>query len=133
MKWYLCFVVAMLFAALISLTAHGAGCDQEGRAGMSHENKGVDEAVEHQHEMKPETSGDGEAAKYQEKLYSCPMPSDNFFSRTPGDCPKCGMKLVEVGAEKQKELYTCPMPEENYFSREPGACPKCGMDLVPNK
>lgn len=30
-------------------------------------------------------------------LYTCPMPEDSVFSDKPGNCPKCGMALVQVG------------------------------------
>jgi len=41
-----------------------------------------------------------------------------------GDCPECGMKLVEAEA-----VYTCPMHPEVKTSAA-GDCPSCGMDLV---
>ncbi|OGK09657.1 copper-translocating P-type ATPase [Candidatus Roizmanbacteria bacterium RIFCSPHIGHO2_01_FULL_35_10] len=59
----------------------------------------------------------------------------------PGECPKCGMKLIEKGKnqsspQKDKDhksgsgLYTCPMDPE-IIQDKPGKCPKCGMGLVP--
>jgi len=66
-------------------------------------------------------------------LYTCPMPSDDYFSHMPGNCPKCGMKLEKVKPEDERNLYTCPMPEDDYFSHNPGKCPKCGMKLVPKQ
>lgn len=68
--------------------------------------------------------------------YTCPMPQDSFFSDQPGECPKCGMKLVKTEAHNHSEgldtmtTYTCPMPEDSIFSNKPGMCPKCGMYLV---
>ena len=50
----------------------------------------------------------------------------------PGDCPVCGMPLVEelaVGPSSRKR-YTCPMHPE-IVRDAPGDCPICGMDLVP--
>jgi hypothetical protein len=85
------------------------------------------------YELDAVSSSHQHSASDQDALYTCPMPSDDYFSHAPGDCPKCGMKLAEVDKEKQKKLYTCPMPEDDYFSHESGKCPKCGMNLVPNK
>ena len=48
----------------------------------------------------------------------------------PGDCPVCGMDLVEQPSVKKKVQYTCPMHPE-VIKEEPGSCPICGMDLVP--
>ncbi len=82
-------------------------------------------------------------------VYTCPMhPEVN--EKQPGNCPKCGMKLV---AQKQNDTvvkqrgkqklslqekdsnaepsqsYTCPMHPEIHETT-PGNCPKCGMKLV---
>lgn len=72
-------------------------------------------------------------------------------SDKPGNCPKCGMKLVEQNSETHHEmehaqssvsslketnhkragiLYTCPM-DPDVIQDTPGNCPKCGMKLVP--
>ncbi len=63
--------------------------------------------------------------------YYCPMhcEGDKTYDQ-PGDCPVCGMDLVEQPKQKQKTQYTCPMHPE-IVQDEPGSCPKCGMDLVP--
>ena len=72
----------------------------------------------------------------QKSTYTCPMPQDSFFSDQPGNCPKCGMTLVEIAEHKHSDslenmaLYTCPMPEDSVFSDKPGICPKCGMTLI---
>ncbi|SOE22906.1 Cu2+-exporting ATPase [Spirosomataceae bacterium TFI 002] len=65
-------------------------------------------------------------------LFYCPMHCEGEKTYDqPGDCPVCGMDLVEehkvqnVGGE-----YTCPMHPE-VRQKGPGSCPKCGMDLVP--
>jgi FtsP/CotA-like multicopper oxidase with cupredoxin domain len=51
----------------------------------------------------------------------------------PGNCPKCGMKLVPEKAPVKKAdapvVYTCPMHPEVHADK-PGNCPKCGMKLV---
>ncbi|MEP6260950.1 MAG: heavy metal translocating P-type ATPase [Gillisia sp.] len=64
--------------------------------------------------------------------FYCPMhcEGDKTYDK-PGDCPVCGMDLVEemklnIGAGQ----YTCPMHPE-VIKDEPGSCPICGMDLVP--
>lgn len=65
--------------------------------------------------------------------FYCPMhcEGDKTYNE-PGDCPVCGMDLVE---EQQAVVsggtrFTCPMHPE-IIRDEPGSCPICGMDLVP--
>ncbi|SOC80007.1 Cu2+-exporting ATPase [Salinimicrobium sediminis] len=63
--------------------------------------------------------------------FYCPMhcEGDKTYDK-PGDCPVCGMDLVEeVSLKAEKPLYTCPMHPE-IQKDEPGSCPICGMDLV---
>ena len=72
---------------------------------------------------KPQGEGTG--------TYYCPMhcEGDKTYDE-PGDCPVCGMDLVEeVSLKAEKPLYTCPMHPE-VKEDEPGSCPICGMDLV---
>lgn len=66
-------------------------------------------------------------------VFYCPMhcEGDKTYDK-PGDCPVCGMDLVE-----EKNLtsvfsaqWTCPM-HPAIVKNEAGACPICGMDLVP--
>ncbi|MFD1094130.1 heavy metal translocating P-type ATPase [Salegentibacter chungangensis] len=84
----------------------------------------------------------GEAHKHQEKssgkkgkgtgTWYCPMhcEGDKTYDK-PGDCPVCGMDLVEeVSLKPSATKYTCPMHPE-VVKDEPGDCPICGMDLVP--
>ncbi|MCF6172858.1 MAG: copper-translocating P-type ATPase [Campylobacteraceae bacterium] len=65
-------------------------------------------------------------------IYHCPMncEGDKNYSE-PGNCPKCGMDLVEqptlLSASSQ---FTCPMHPE-IIRDESGSCPICGMDLIP--
>ncbi|TBW28090.1 heavy metal translocating P-type ATPase [Gramella sp. KN1008] len=62
----------------------------------------------------------------------CPMhcEGDKTYDK-PGDCPVCGMDLVEeVSLKSSSTKYTCPMHPE-VVKDEPGSCPICGMDLVP--
>jgi Cu2+-exporting ATPase len=67
--------------------------------------------------------------------FYCPMhcEGEKTYDR-PGDCPVCGMDLVEevkTSANTATE-YTCPMHPE-VIRDEPGSCPLCGMDLVPKE
>ncbi|MCB0540311.1 MAG: heavy metal translocating P-type ATPase, partial [Bacteroidetes bacterium] len=87
---------------------------------------------EHKHDKptkqeKPKGKGTG--------VFYCPMhcEGDKTYNK-PGDCPVCGMDLVEeqnlnsLSAEK----WTCPMHPE-VVEDHAGACPICGMELVPMK
>ena len=65
--------------------------------------------------------------------FYCPMhcEGDKTYD-SPGDCPVCGMDLVEEQnlAVTSATQYTCPMHPE-IVKGEAGSCPICGMDLVP--
>ena len=67
--------------------------------------------------------------------FYCPMQceGDKTYDE-PGDCPVCGMDLVEEQntATSSKQQWTCPMHPE-VVEDGPGSCPKCGMDLVPKE
>jgi len=67
-------------------------------------------------------------------VFYCPMhcEGDKTYDK-PGDCPVCGMDLVEeVSLQAQPTEYICPMRcEGDKTYSEPGDCPVCGMDLVP--
>jgi Cu2+-exporting ATPase len=86
---------------------------------------------EHHHsedkkEEKPKGKGTG--------TFYCPMhcEGDKTYDKA-GDCPVCGMDLVEeVSVMSSASQYTCPMHPE-VVNDEPGSCPICGMDLVPLK
>lgn len=84
----------------------------------------------HQHsddkkEKQPRGKGTG--------TFYCPMhcEGDKTYDK-PGDCPVCGMDLVEEQnlSSTSKEQWTCPMHPE-FVRDEAGSCPICGMDLVP--
>ncbi len=74
---------------------------------------------------KPKRKGTG--------TFYCPMhcEGDKTYDQ-PGDCPVCGMDLVEEVnlSATTTEQWTCPMHPE-IVKDEAGACPICGMDLVP--
>ena len=78
----------------------------------------------HDHKPKPESSGSG--------IWYCPMHCEGEKTyKQPGDCPVCGMDLVEEASLQRSDgKYTCPMHPE-VVKDEPGSCPKCGMELVP--
>lgn len=85
---------------------------------------------DHHHEnMKKDESSKGTGVFY------CPMhcEGDKTYDE-PGDCPVCGMDLVEEQNMKSasSNIYTCPMHPE-IEQEGPGSCPKCGMDLVPKE
>ncbi len=67
-------------------------------------------------------------------FFYCPMhcEGDKTYDQ-PGDCPVCGMDLVEeqnLSAAHASQEWTCPMHPE-VVEDGPGSCPICGMDLVP--
>jgi Cu+-exporting ATPase len=65
--------------------------------------------------------------------FYCPMhcEADKTYSKS-GDCPVCGMDLVEEQnlSVTTSEQWTCSMHAE-IIKDEPGACPICGMELIP--
>ncbi|KAA3649091.1 MAG: Cu(2+)-exporting ATPase [Bacteroidetes bacterium] len=76
---------------------------------------------------KPKVNGNG--------TFYCPMhcEGDKTYDKA-GDCPVCGMDLVEEQNLNSihQEKWTCPMHPEIVKDKS-GACPICGMDLVPIK
>lgn len=64
-------------------------------------------------------------------VYYCPMhcEGEKTYDK-PGNCPVCGMDLVEQPVARKASKYTCPMHPE-IVRDGPGSCPICGMDLVP--
>jgi len=84
---------------------------------------------EHPHPEKPQKEGKSKGSG----TFYCPMhcEGDKTYAH-PGDCPVCGMDLVEEVTLKPASAtqYTCPMHPE-IIRDAPGSCPICGMDLVP--
>lgn len=66
-------------------------------------------------------------------VFYCPMhcEGEKTYDK-PGNCPVCGMDLVEQPSMKPRTEYTCPMHPE-VVRDQPGDCPICGMDLVPKQ
>ena len=81
----------------------------------------------HIHKEKPSKKPQGKGAG----VFYCPMhcEGEKTYDK-PGDCPVCGMDLVEEASKENSTQYTCPMHPEIVMNK-PGSCPKCGMDLVP--
>src|SRR5690606_5594476 len=79
----------------------------------------------HSHKEAPKGQGTG--------IFYCPMQceGDKTYD-APGDCPVCGMDLVEEQnlSTSSQEQWSCPMHPE-VLQDHPGDCPICGMDLVP--
>ncbi|MBI2837053.1 MAG: efflux RND transporter periplasmic adaptor subunit [Acidobacteria bacterium] len=76
----------------------------------------------------------GKGADEAGKKYHCPM-HPTYIADRPGDCPICGMRLVEIDTKEASgaaKAYVCPMHPE-VTSDKPGKCSKCGMDLVAAK
>ena len=76
----------------------------------------------------------------QKTIYTCSMHPE-IMSSKKGNCPKCGMKLIEkvtknsvstkenqTNAGKAK-IYACPMHPESKGKLN-DKCPKCGMKLT---
>ncbi len=89
------------------------------------------EAVK-KHQQKKEAKRANQSAT---GTFYCPMhcEGEKTYDK-PGDCPVCGMDLVEEVKTSINTAteYTCPMHPE-IIKDEPGSCPICGMDLVPKE
>ncbi len=88
-------------------------------------NKEEHHPIETKQKKQPKGKGSG--------TFYCPMhcEGDRTYDR-PGDCPVCGMDLVEEQnlSTASTEQWICPMHPE-IVKGEAGSCPICGMDLVP--
>ena len=92
-----------------------------GKYGIGMLNKKIDQKPKIEPISKPENNG---------KFY-CPMhcEGDKMYDKE-GNCPVCGMDLVQQATISNAVKYTCPMHPE-IVEDAPGNCPICGMDLVP--
>ncbi|MEL0457282.1 heavy metal translocating P-type ATPase [Flavobacteriaceae bacterium SZ-1-7] len=86
-----------------------------------------------EHHHHPESKKESQPKGKGTGTFYCPMhcEGDKTYDK-PGDCPVCGMDLVEEQklSNSSTEQWTCPMHPE-IVKDEPGSCPICGMDLVP--
>ncbi|WP_347173813.1 heavy metal translocating P-type ATPase [Polaribacter uvawellassae] len=83
---------------------------------------------QHHHEVKKEEKPKGKGTG----TFYCPMhcEGDKIYDKA-GDCPVCGMDLVEErNLASTSTEFICPMHPE-VVKDKPGSCPICGMDLVP--
>ena len=100
---------------------------QDGRSYSIHKPGEHHNAHDYASAIKQKPKGEGTGTFY------CPMhcEGDKTYDK-PGDCPVCGMDLVEEKnlSATTSEKWTCPMHPE-VVKDEPGSCPICGMDLVP--
>lgn len=85
----------------------------------------------HDHHKEHKSTSTGRSGGSGSGIYYCPMhcEGDKTYDK-PGNCPVCGMDLVEQPSLKRTVKYTCPMHPE-IIRDGPGSCPICGMDLVP--
>ena len=146
------------FSGSAALTESPIAADSESKHGDRSSEEGSEQHAGHGHGAAnlvgtPSSSAMQAGSSDQSPTYACPMHPE-LKSPQPGQCPKCGMKLVPQGkpgvtapgaagpavppATARDEgaakaiVYTCPMHPE-VTSSQPGKCPKCGMKLVPKK
>lgn len=91
------------------------------------------EILKHGETPKKKKTGNSKPSGSGSGVFYCPMhcEGDKTYGK-PGDCPVCGMDLVEEAGNAAPTEYTCPMHPE-VVKDEPGDCPICGMDLVPKE
>ncbi|MBU2019084.1 MAG: heavy metal translocating P-type ATPase [Bacteroidetes bacterium] len=99
------------------------GKDSKYQISISNASNQVKSKKEHNH---LEIKHDSQAGKYY-----CPMQceGDKVYDKA-GDCPVCGMDLIQQPSTIQNARYTCPMHPQ-IIQDKPGGCPICGMVLVP--
>lgn len=86
-----------------------------------------------EHHHHPETKKEKKSSGKGTGTFYCPMHCEGEKTYDQqGDCPVCGMDLVEEQSlsSASAEKWTCPMHPE-VVKDEAGSCPICGMDLVP--
>ncbi|MGK0412736.1 MAG: Cu+-exporting ATPase, partial [Polaribacter sp.] len=94
----------------------------------------IHKSEEHHHHTKDKISTSvGIKKEKGNGTFYCPMhcEGEKTYDKA-GDCPVCGMDLVEEKkiSTTESEQWTCPMHPE-VIKELSGACPICGMDLVP--
>lgn len=114
----------------IKIGVYQAALAEAGGDYTIHEQGKAPKIKEDSKKSKSETNSKAAAG---EGVYYCPMhcEGDKTYDKS-GDCPVCGMDLVQekTAGATAHTTYTCPMhPEIN--EDEPGSCSICGMDLVP--
>ena len=98
---------------------------------------GVHLPGEHHHNPQPDATSPHKKNRSDMGLgvFYCPMrcEGDKTYDE-PGNCPVCGMDLVEEQNLNSFSAtqWTCPVHPE-IISDEPGSCPICGMELVPQE
>lgn len=89
----------------------------------------IHKSGEHRHKAEPKNKSKGKGTG----TFYCPMhcEGDKTYDKE-GDCPVCGMDLIEEQSfsSASSEQWTCPMHPE-IVKDDAGICPICGMDLVP--
>jgi Cu2+-exporting ATPase len=106
----------------ISLETFKTALEKDGgKYGIGMLNETMETKPTEKHILKPINNG----------KYYCPMhcEGDKMYGKE-GDCPVCGMDLVQQGSISNVVKYTCPMHPE-IIRDESGSCPICGMDLIP--
>ena len=108
----------------IAIAAFQKALQVDGGAYSIHE-IGAHHTAKDAKKKKPKGKGTG--------TFYCPMhcEGDKVYGKA-GDCPVCGMDLVEEQnlSVNTSQQWTCPMHPE-VVKDESGSCPICGMDLVP--
>ena len=85
----------------------------------------------HHKEQASKNADDSKRNRKGSGIFYCPMhcEGDKTYDKS-GNCPVCGMDLVQQPSVQKSTQYTCPMHPE-IIRDEPGTCPICGMDLIP--
>jgi P-type Cu+ transporter len=92
----------------------------------------IEETNDHvSHDKNERTHVHAEPVDKGNGVFYCPMQceGDKTYSE-PGNCPSCGMDLIEQPQLGGTTQYTCAMHPE-IIRDEMGSCPICGMDLIP--
>lgn len=91
----------------------------------------IDGHALHHHAASQQSKHSPDKEKRGTGIFYCPMhcEGDKTYPE-PGNCPVCGMDLIEQPVARKRVQYTCPMHPE-IIRDKPGSCPICGMDLVP--